>query len=131
MEADMKNKKSSLIPLIALVLFIALAQSGCTLDVLAQQLEETTVQTPNDEGELENDYAIKYTVRVRSKGVDGKVRVMAKLYTPEGQFYREQIATMKPDEAETFEFIFTEPTVEGTMFSDRKVHAEFSYETVK
>ena len=127
----MKNNKSSLISLIILVLFVAITQSGCTLDVLSQKLEEITVQTPNEKGELENDYAIKYTVKVRSKGVDGKVRVMAKLYTPEGQFYREQVAAMKSDEAKTFEFTFTEPTVEGTMFSSRKVYAELSHETVK
>lgn len=127
----MKNNKLSAISLSGLVLLAALAGTGCTvLKVLSQQLEETVVKTPNRRGEDESDYAIKYTVRVRNNGIEGRVRAIGELYTPEGQFYREQVVNMKADEVRTFVFVFTEPTLLGALFGKGKVQSRFRYERI-
>jgi subtilase family serine protease len=128
----MKTNKLSLISLVCLVFFIAITLSGCVnLEVLSEKLDEITVKTPNEEGVLEDDYAIKYTVQVRNKGTAGKVRAIAKLYSPGGQFYREQIVNVGTDEVKTFEFIFTEPTISVALFGRDKVKVSFRYESVK
>ncbi|HEV2704754.1 MAG TPA: hypothetical protein VGV59_02450 [Pyrinomonadaceae bacterium] len=61
----------------------------------------------------------------------GKVRAIVELHTPEGQFYREQIANIAEEQVKTFEFLFTEPTVEGTMLKEDDVRYVFRYESVK
>lgn len=127
----MKINKLSAVSLSGLVLLSALAGSGCTvLSVLSQKLEETVVKTPNLQGEDESDYAIKYTVQVRNKGVAGRVRAIGELYTPEGQFYREQVVNMKADEVRTFVFVFTEPSLLGALFGKGKVQSKFRYERI-
>jgi metal-sulfur cluster biosynthetic enzyme len=123
----MKKTKLSSILIIILICTFALASSGCIrLEVLAQQVSETVVKTDG-----EDDYSIKYTVLLRNKGTAGKVRAKAKLYTPEGQFYREKIVNFDSDDETEIEFIFTEPTFLGALFGEGKTRAEFSYETVK
>jgi hypothetical protein len=123
----MKKNKPTLISLVSLILFVALTSNGCVnLDVLSKKCESTTVKTAG-----EDDYAFKCTVQVRNKGVAGKVRAIVELHTPEGQFYREQVVNMASEEVRTFEFIFTEPTVPGTMLNDDSVRYLFRYEEVK
>lgn len=123
----MKTKKYQSILLTAALVVIAVAASGCVrLEVLSQKVSETIVKTDGDD-----DYSIKYTVSVRNKGTSGKARVKAKLYTPEGQFYREKIVDFGEDDEETIEFVFTEPTFLGALFGEGKTRAEFSHESVK
>jgi hypothetical protein len=130
LEAQMKNT-------LFLILLIgsALLLSGCfgpRLDVLSQQTTDTTVDIRSRFGdEIKKDYAIKYTVQVRNKGEKGKVRAMAKLYTSEGQFYREQVIDIESNQDKTLEFVFTEPTVPGTVFGQGNLRTEFSYESVE
>lgn len=113
--------------LICSVLASVFFASGCMrLEVLSQQVGETVVKTDG-----EDDYSIKYTVLVRNKGTAGKVRAKAKLYTPEGQFYREFLVKMNSDEEAELEFIFTEPTFLGALFGEGKTRAEFSYESLR
>ena len=117
----------------------ALLLSGCfgpRLDVLSQQTTDTTVDIRSRFGNeiVEKDYAIKYTVQVRNKGEKGKVRAMAKLYTSEGQFYREQVIDIESNQDKTLEFVFTEPTeptVLGTVLGQGNFRTEFSYESVE
>jgi len=122
----MKNRKLTSISLLCLLLSAAFTLGGCVnLEVLARKCESVTVKTAG-----EDDYAFRYTVEVRNKGKKGKVRAKAKLFTPEGQFYREQVAAINSDEVMTFEFTFTEPTVPGTLLSEEKVRCEFSYDSL-
>lgn len=126
---EMRNNRLFAVCLSALLLCFALVCGGCTrLTVLSQKAEETVVQTPNRRGEDESDYAIRYTVQVRNRGFGGKIRAIGELYTPEGQFYREQVVTMRPDEVRTFVFVFTEPTLFGALFDEGKVRYRFRYE---
>lgn len=123
----MKTKKyKSILLTVVLVAFVAVS-SGCVrLEVLSQKVSETIVKTDG-----EDDYSIKYTVLVRNKGQSGKVRVKAKLYTPEGQFYREKIVSFDKDDEMKIEFVFTEPTFLGALFGEGKTRAEFSHESIK
>lgn len=121
----MKNKKN--ICSIALIIGFVLVLSSCTrLEILSQQVSETVVQTNG-----EDDYSIKYAVSVRNKGSAGKVRAKARLFTPEGQFYREQIIALKEGEEQDLKFVFTEPSFLGALFGEGKTRAEFSYELIR
>ena len=120
-------KKRKQIWATALILILSLALTGCTrLEILSQQLSETIVKTNG-----ENDYSIKYSVSVRNEGAAGKVRATAKLFTPEGQFYREKTIDIGAGKIEELEFIFTEPTFPGALFGEGKTRAEFSYEQIR
>lgn len=126
----MKTKKRSLMSLFILAVLSAAALTGCvSLDVLSQKAEGTVVKTTNSLGEEEDDYAVKYTVQVRNKGMEGRVRAIGELYTPEGQFYREEIVDMSSEEVRTFVFIFTEPTFLGTALEEFRY--KFRYESVQ
>ena len=123
----MKTNKLLSFALSVAILSAAVMTSSCArLEVLSQRLSETVVKTNN-----EDDYSIKYTISVRNKGTAGRVRVKAKLFTPEGQFYREQIVDFTGGDEEDFVFIFTEPTFLGALFGEGKTRAEFSYEPVR
>ena len=123
----MEKPERRIVVLSLLILTLALFSTACTrLEVLSQQVTETVVKTNG-----EDDYSIKYSVSVRNKGTSGKVRVKGKLFTPEGQFYREKTVAFAADEEMHIEFIFTEPTFLGALFGEGKTRAEFSYETVK
>lgn len=133
MEALMKNnKKRTLMALVGLGLLLIVTSSGCVvLDVQTQDMEGTVVKKPDRDGGTEDDFAIKYTARVRNKGFAGKVKVMVKLTTPNGQFYREQVLRMESEEVRTLEFIFDEPIFIEELLSEGKIQAELSYETVR
>lgn len=129
----MKNNKLSLLSRIGLAFLVAITASGCfgpRLEVLSQQLEGTVVKT-----EGEDDYAYQYRVRVRNKGRAGKVRAIGELHTSEGQFYREQIVSVKPEQDMMLEFIFTEPSlgmdVLAGMSGNTEVRYRFRYESVQ
>lgn len=125
----MKNRKLSKISLAGLLVFSALAFTGCAvLEVLSQKLEDTVVRTRNASGEDESDYAVKYTVQVRNKGGEGRVRAIGELYTDGAQYYREQVVTMKPQEVRTFVFVFDEITFPEALLSEGKARAEFRYD---
>lgn len=129
----MKTRKMSLISKVGLTFVAAVTLSGCfgpRLEVLSQQLKDTIVKTAG-----ENDYAYRYRVRVRNKGAAGRVRAVAELYTSEGQFYREQIISLRPKQEAVLEFVFTEPSVAGEvlagMAGETKVRYRFRYESVE
>jgi hypothetical protein len=118
---------------IVLIVIGAPALSSCIgprLEVLSEQLKETSVKTSG-----EDDYAISYHVRVRNKGLGGKVRAIAQLFHPEGTFFREEIVSFKPGEDADLEFIFTEPTVVGTLVAgadgQTRSRAVFRYELTR
>ena len=113
------------------VMAIAIAAAGCgpRLQVLSQQGGEVVIKTRD-----EPDYAYKYTVRVRNKGLAGKVRAIAELQSSEGQFYREQIIQFDHDEDKTLEFVFDEVSVIGGflggMAGNTDVKCRFRYESL-
>jgi hypothetical protein len=132
----LKILKVAIPGIITLLIIIAvlgwlLITKPVTLNIVSQKLEQTTVKIPDEKGNPQDDYALKYTVQVINKGMAGKVKAIAELYTPEGQFYQEQIVSIDSGDIKTFVFIFTEPTILGTLFSEGKAQAKFRYELVK
>lgn len=128
----MNKRNVSLITRAGLVLFAAVALSGCfgpRLEVLSQQLKETVIETSG-----EDDYAYRYRVLVRNKGAAGRVRAIAELYTAEGQFYRERIVSLGSGQEAALEFVFTEPSVAGALLAgvagETQVRYRFRYESV-
>lgn len=127
----MKRKKLSLLSVTSLMLLLTLILSNCTtrLEVLSERTEGTSVETDG-----KDDFALKYVVRVRNKGAAGKVRAKAKVFTGEGQFYKEQIVYLKSGEDVEIEFVFNEITVPGQIialyFGKNEIRYEFSYESV-
>ena len=112
--------------LVALVLPLT-ACIGPKLELLSQHGGITVAKTAG-----EDDYAYRYTVRVRNKGFSGRVRAIAELRTPEGQFYRERILQFDAGEDKELEFVFTEVSVLGEVLNglagETKNTCRFRYE---
>ena len=128
----MPRSELSFISRILLVLIATIALTGCfgpRLQVLSEKLEETAVKTDG-----KDDYAVTYTVRVRNRGIAGRVRAMAQLYHPEGTFYDEKTLSIRANEDAILTFTFTEPTVLGSVLAgangETKMHAVFRYEAL-
>jgi len=128
----MPRNELSIVAKIALVLLSTIVLSGCVgprLEVLSEELDETSVKTAG-----QDDYSVSYKVRVRNKGQAGKVRMMAQLIHPEGHFYSEEIAHFALKEDSIVTFTFTEPTVLGSALAGANgetiMRAIFRYESM-
>lgn len=89
-----------------------------------------------EESTSPKQYVVKQAVRVRNQGAQGKVRLMSKLFAPEGQFYREQVIELRANEDKEFEFVFDEVSISETLLKllldkkDPKIRTEFTWVSV-
>lgn len=98
------------------------------LEVLAHNLASQVIT--NDENE--DDWAYIYTVQVRNIGQAGRVRAKARISTPQGQFYREQIVTFAADERKVLRFVYTEPNFLADILQpETRSTYEFSYDVLR
>ena len=123
----MKTRKLTLAPLAGGGLFVAALAGGCTdLEVLSESCASTVVTT--DDGK--DDYAVRYTVRARNNGMDGRVRAEGRFETASGSYYRDEVTNIASQEEQTFEFIFMEPTLAEVLLTGGELRCRFSYDAV-